>query len=402
MKNNSYYVELDLIVNLPRNEVNNIAEKLLLDANLVTGGNLFLASVREIYAIDSIEQQLMLLHYLITEARPDIKLVFIFDSWYKGKIKQPCVIFVDFFLILCYKALLLDHKSDINTHWNPSNSNFLFLTGKPAKRNRVGLLYKFKHAGLLSRCSWSLFIDNINTLDYQTILPGLSDVEIVNFLENHARRLDSIKLFNSGSNIHYGGIPYDVSIRANSKFLVISETFFEDSGNAWCTEKTWLSIINHQPFIMAGSCGTLNLLKSYGYRTFENYLLHPDYDSVTDPELRLNLIVENTKFWLNNIEQFKDQIEIDVKHNFQRFCSQFEENIQAINTAIIDNNLNCIWSEIAAFEDIYLHNTWSRWYSRVKDESWPACDSEEDFKNLPIEIQMECIEIFNYRPKEDL
>ena len=41
---------------------------------------------------------------------------------------------------------------------------------------------------------------------------------------------------------------------------------------------------------------------------------------------------------------------------------------------------------------------WSDFYNNIKDPTWPLCDREEDFVNLPEFIQQECINKFNYRP----
>jgi len=43
-------------------------------------------------------------------------------------------------------------------------------------------------------------------------------------------------------------------------------------------------------------------------------------------------------------------------------------------------------------------NLWAEFYSRIRDTSWPECSNESEFKNLPIDIQKECIEIHGYIP----
>lgn len=41
---------------------------------------------------------------------------------------------------------------------------------------------------------------------------------------------------------------------------------------------------------------------------------------------------------------------------------------------------------------------WQEFYSSIKDPSWPECDQEDDFLNLPSWIQAECKEIHGYIP----
>jgi organic radical activating enzyme len=42
--------------------------------------------------------------------------------------------------------------------------------------------------------------------------------------------------------------------------------------------------------------------------------------------------------------------------------------------------------------------TWLKFYSEIKDPSWPECEFEESFAGLPEHIQQECIDQFGYIP----
>jgi len=44
--------------------------------------------------------------------------------------------------------------------------------------------------------------------------------------------------------------------------------------------------------------------------------------------------------------------------------------------------------------------SWITFYDQIRDPSWPDCDKEEDFYNLPEHIQTECVEVFGYRPSK--
>jgi hypothetical protein len=41
-------------------------------------------------------------------------------------------------------------------------------------------------------------------------------------------------------------------------------------------------------------------------------------------------------------------------------------------------------------------STWAEFYDDIKDPSWPECEKESDFVNLPQHIQDECINIYSY------
>ena len=43
-------------------------------------------------------------------------------------------------------------------------------------------------------------------------------------------------------------------------------------------------------------------------------------------------------------------------------------------------------------------STWQEFYNEIRDPTWPDCPAEQDFVNLPAEIQKECQEVFGYVP----
>lgn len=43
-------------------------------------------------------------------------------------------------------------------------------------------------------------------------------------------------------------------------------------------------------------------------------------------------------------------------------------------------------------------STWKEFYDQIKDPSWPVCDHEQDFDQLPDFIKIECAEVFGYVP----
>jgi hypothetical protein len=74
---------------------------------------------------------------------------------------------------------------------------------------------------------------------------------------------------------------------------VVLETLFDDS--RWhLTEKSLRPIACGRPFILAGTAGSLEYLRSYGFKTFNGYV-DETYDTVTDPLQRLELICNEMK-----------------------------------------------------------------------------------------------------------
>jgi hypothetical protein len=58
----------------------------------------------------------------------------------------------------------------------------------------------------------------------------------------------------------------------DSRFSVVIDTAVSDSDSLFVTEKVLKPIINHSPFLLVGSAGGANLLRSFGFRTFEPHI----------------------------------------------------------------------------------------------------------------------------------
>jgi hypothetical protein len=345
---------------------------------------------------------------LIKQHHATTKILLIINSWYQKQVNfidkslVNEIVFVDFFLLMTYYRLIVNKESVVAPNWDFDNKKFLFLTGKPYKINRIRLLHKFKQHNLLPYATWSLFINDDNLRQWsRRYLKELSDDEYNLFLSTHSNNPDMITMFYHKIGCHYGGIPYQLELYKNSLFQVVSETHFKKS-TPWITEKTWLSIINRRPFLMASSKGTLEKLKKMGFKTFENYTkMH--YDNIVSSEKRLDAIVINTKYWIDNMHNYVDDIEKDVEYNYQRLLELAQTNSNKLLQLIDKYALDCKIEEVIRLVDELAYDAcqaqWCNWYKRIKDDSWPDCPNEDDFVNLPDWIQQECIDVFNYTPK---
>jgi len=74
---------------------------------------------------------------------------------------------------------------------------------------------------------------------------------------------------------------------------IVLETLFDDS--RWhLTEKSLRPIACGRPFILAATAGSLEYLRSYGFKTFNGYI-DETYDTITDPAQRLECICNEMK-----------------------------------------------------------------------------------------------------------
>lgn len=273
------------------------------------------------------------------------------NSWYKQfehifELKEINeVIYIDLFLYDTHKKLLIEKQSKIveKYQYNTDRNRFLFLTNKPIALHRIGLVYKLYQRDLLKNSDYSFMIHNKFMLDKCEETMGLFNNQKFNIRKFHKKVKNSLDLSFNDKELqkahtgHYTGIPYDESLFQKCNFQLISETHFDMT--VWITEKTWISIANKRPFIIAAYPGFLKKLKEMGFKTFEDYLAVPNYDSIKDDMLRLDAIVSNVDYWINNIYKYEDEIVRDTDHNFKKFLEIAQKNQKIIEDLKNKHNL---------------------------------------------------------------
>lgn len=300
-----------------------------------------------------------------------------------------------------YYRLFVKPESQVSVKWNHDTEKFLFLTGKPDKDHRVGLLYNLDQKGLLNKCTWSLHVHDINIKKSVKILERFGCKDPEEWIKRHLRNPDNIKITThpTGDTFHYNGIPFDTRLYDNAKFQLISETTFNSKHPCWATEKIGLAIANKKPFILAGASGTLKALNDLGFITFDKFCLHNNYDLDLNDKSRMNKIVENVDYWIKNIETYREEINHAVDQNLKRFIELGQGELLEAAAICHTLGIDCDPSDILPIVDPITHADWQQWYQHIRDPFWPDCNREEDFYALPEWIQQECIQIFGYQPK---
>lgn len=116
---------------------------------------------------------------------------------------------------------------------------------------------------------------------------------------------------------------------ADSLLYVVTETV-ATGRRLHLTEKTFKPICLQMPFVLVGTCGSLEYLRSYGFRTFGD-IWDERYDAIEDDDLRIAAVAEvlreldaKTPAQKQNIfEQCRDIVE----HNYRHFYSGGFEQI---------------------------------------------------------------------------
>lgn len=238
----------------------------------------------------------------------------------------------NFFLHTTY----LSYKNKDTYKWNSSADKFLFLGGVPNRPNRIGLMNKFRKAGLLTNAEWSFF--KPWTSEQENWCKQFVGNEYDNVM-SLCRAVDSIY----ESSKHYGTDPadnewtkdigwLDPKIYNSTVLSIISEgTSDSDLSSKYLTEKTYRVFVQRHPFLHASNSEMFEYIKYLGFKTFEEYMLIQDYAYLSTEEDRLNAIVINTKYFLQNYKSNQSKIEQDIEHNYNLFFTLALENSKILD-----------------------------------------------------------------------
>ena len=317
--------------------------------------------------------------------------------------------------IIDYWAII---AQGFNTQVEPKINNLsgpgLLLTGRLDRLNRITLLKKMYDKNNLKNIRWSYpsitlsdqinkFLNEQHRSDYKNFL-SFCKKNAINCIDEFAHDNKDYSIYSLSNQYRCTG------------YSIISESIF--SGISFITEKTYRAILECHPYIMASSAGTLALLESMGFKTFANYLLHPSYDLENNDISRLDLIVENIVDFPNKLVLHKKQIQEDILHNWKHlqtlcnihsllFCnlvgiegqSSFDylKKITELNSLVNTSALKES-DEYKRRVEICKLGGWLSHYNQIKADDWPDITTENEFYQLSIELQTECIDIFGFQP----
>jgi hypothetical protein len=276
----------------------------------------------------------------------------ILNNWQEDGIFDdlPHVHFIDTWLLRTYTNILKTNYP-INQTWNYKTNNILFLTGKPNKINRIGLLYKFwKQDRQMSNIIWSLYLNDELTINCkQYIEEDITEDEYQEFVAYCTRNPDGIPITMDKLSCSNSPFQFNVDMYKDTTISLVSESEFNPEEcvipdickgeiirdpYVVISEKIYKAVLNHQPFVVASKVGYLKKFKSLGYRTFENYMKIDDYDQIVDSQERLDAVVVNTQNFANNHADIIKQVNEDVEHNY-------------------NNLIDCVNNEYAKLERIF-------------------------------------------------
>ena len=160
----------------------------------------------------------------------------------------------------------------------------------------------------------------------------------------------------SDAHSHYSA-DFNIDDYEATDIEVVLETLFDDN-RLHLTEKSLRPIACGQPFILAGTHGSLDYLRSYGFKTF-GHIWDERYDLIEDPEERLIRIADLMKQIANWSPQVRErkiaQAQAIADYNKQHFFSQEFFNLIVME---LKNNLQ------SAANQLYKTNSFKPFINR--------------------------------------
>ena len=169
---------------------------------------------------------------------------------------------------------------------------------------------------------------------------------------------------------HYSA-DFDINDYNDTDIEVVLETLFDDD-RIHLTEKSLRPIAVAQPFILASTAGSLEYLRSYGFKTFGN-VWDESYDNIKDSKQRLYAITDlmvQINNWDPPVREKKlAEAQVIANHNREHFFSQDFFNLV---TGELTANLT------TALADIEYTKNYQGWIDR-----WDSYLSDPDiFKSV--------------------
>jgi hypothetical protein len=224
-------------------------------------------------------------------------------------------------------------------HSNARSKQFTVLN-RLHKWWRAAIMADLDRSGILEHSHWSYcenFTDHDSEQDCPIELdsiPGLRNA-VKDFLNDAPYFVDD--LTQDQRNDHSQIVEY---LFSDSYCNIVLETMFDydQSGGVLLSEKTFKPIKNGQLFFIAGGAGSLKLLRSMGYRTFDTWLDNT-YDSQSN----------NTQRWImlrnsiqqahkQGIKQLYDLAREDLEYNQKLFLAHKHNRLSTLIDKIYDKS----------------------------------------------------------------
>jgi hypothetical protein len=230
----------------------------------------------------------------------------------------------------CYFSNIVEYLENLRAHESVhlmrhrkhKPYSFLMLNGR-LRPHRKAMIDALRERGLLEQALWTNlnahvemgFTSQLITAQTEPIrlLPAHYEIEraIPNMATAPAHAFAKHHLFGDT----WGDAIVNPNAYIDTYFSVVTEIY--DYPHTFRTEKIWKPMIMEHPFVVAANAGYYRDLHSAGFQTFDK-LIDESFDSITDPQQRLDRIVDTVAdICYNGASSFMAAAADVCKYNYQ-------------------------------------------------------------------------------------
>lgn len=205
---------------------------------------------------------------------------------------------------------------------------------------------------LLEYCkTWTNVVEPVTKIHYQDHKFNEPEWKPINLLDNFFQPTDA------GADC---SADFEVENYEDTDFEVVLETLFSEE-KIQLTEKILRPIALGHPFILVSTPGSLEYLKSYGFKTFD-CVFDEKYDTILDHSDRLNAVVDV----MSTISKWTDQQQISNMEKIKHITDHNRKHFFSDNFfKLIDNELKT--NLLTAFDELKQTNT-SRYFINYRKQ----------------------------------
>jgi hypothetical protein len=212
------------------------------------------------------------------------------------------------------------------------------------------------------------------------------------------------KFFPQNTAPSYYSANFDIEDYESTDIEIVLETLFDDQ-RLHLTEKALRPIACGQPFILAGTHGSLEYLRSYGFKTFSD-VWEESYDLEKNPEVRLVWIAElmqRIAGWTPDVRERKmAKAQAIADYNRQHFFSKeffnlvTEELKTNLKLAFVElNHCNNYHAWINRWQQLITYPEVIKFLKDNKDSQDPTMPTDESVEFLLNLAQNQLIKVAN-------
>lgn len=267
-------------------------------------------------------------------------------------IKSRCVFFHSY-----AKMILAEYgdKENYKNDYTYEKNNFCLFLNRSIKTHRCYMLARVWHYMQNNKLRFHPKFSMPRTLHGHTICDAHSELKYIVDNKNYDKKnlIDHAALAKSVLELYYYS-PFEIDVKheenncaeidsiksiddeyKSSMISLITEAVI-DGDKLFITDATIYSIMRCIPALIVGNYGTLQQLKDWGFKTFED-ILDESYDSITNEIERMETVLHSlVKFdqlcQTNNWNDITDKIKPVLDHNYYHFfelAKKHEKELQA-------------------------------------------------------------------------